>query len=440
MPDAASAIDWPAVHAEALDVLVRYLRIDTSNPPGREARAARFLGGLLEAEGIACEYVATAPEREFVVARLRGDGSKRALLLGNHTDVVPVEAAYWDVPPFGGVVRDGRIYGRGAIDMKGTGVMQLFALLLAHRRRLPLTRDLVFLAVPDEEVGSDDGMAWVVANRPDLLDVDFALNEGASGMADFGGESARLFAVALTEKEMCPLRLTTVGTPGHASRPHADNSAVRLAETLAKLARWDRPLTLAGGARDYLERLRAGGLLASLDDRATIERLLRASPDTQAAFQDTLNVTMVNVGIKSNVIPAKSEAIVDCRLVPGQTPEAWRAEVERYIDDPRVDVSFLWNRPSTRPAVSTWDTELAVAIETVVREAFEDAIVVPGLSTVGTDNRFLRPLGIPSYGFIPCLLSQAERDGFHANNEFLTVDNLNMGVELMYEIVRRVCT
>ncbi|MDA0366060.1 MAG: M20/M25/M40 family metallo-hydrolase [Chloroflexi bacterium] len=440
MPDAPPEIDWPAVHAEALDVLVRYLQIDTSNPPGREAPAARFLGSLLEAAGIECEYVATAPERELVVALLRGDGSKRALLLGNHTDVVPVEAEYWDAPPFGGVVRDGRIYGRGAIDMKGTGVMQLFAMLLARRAGLPLRRDIVFLAVPDEEVGSDYGMAWVVANRPDLLDVEFALNEGASGMADFGGEEARLFAVALTEKEMCPLRLTTVGTPGHASRPHADNSAVRLAETLAKLARWDRSLTLGEGARDYLERLHAGGMIASLDDRATIERLLRASPDTQAAFQNTLNVTMVNVGIKSNVIPAKSEAIVDCRLVPGQTPEAWRAEVERYIDDARVEVSFVSNRPATRPAVSTWDTELAVVIEAVVREAFEDAVVVPGLSTVGTDNRFLRPLGITSYGFIPCLLSQAERDGFHANNEFLTVDNLNMGVELMYEIVRRVCT
>jgi acetylornithine deacetylase/succinyl-diaminopimelate desuccinylase-like protein len=434
------AIDWRAVQAEALDVLLRYLRIDTSNPPGREAPAARFLGALLEAEGIACEYLETAPEREIVIARLRGDGSKRPLMLANHTDVVPVEAEYWDVPPFAGVVHDGRIYGRGAIDMKGTGVMQLFAMLLARRQRLPLRRDLVFVAVPDEEVGSDLGMAWLVRERPDLFDVDFALNEGGSGLADFGGEEARLFAIAVSEKEMCPLRITTVGTPGHGSRPHADNSAVRLAETIAKLARWDRPLRLGPEATDFLARLHAGGLIASLDDRAEIERLLRASPETQATFQDTLNVTMVSAGIKSNVIPAKSEAIVDCRLAPGQTPEAWRRAVEEYIDDPRVEVSFQFERERSRPAVSPWDTELGRVIEAVVREAFEDAVIAPAVATVGTDNRFLRPLGIPAYGFIPCLLSQAERDGFHANNEFLTIDNLNMGLELMYEVVRRVCT
>jgi acetylornithine deacetylase/succinyl-diaminopimelate desuccinylase-like protein len=436
MPD---AIDWPSVRAEALDVLVRYLRIDTSNPPGRERPAARFLGGLLEAEGVACEYIETAPEREALVARLPGDGSRRALMLANHTDVVPVEAEYWDVPPFAGVVRDGRIFGRGAIDMKGTGVMQLFAVLLARRLGLPLRRDLVFVAVPDEEVGSDLGMAWLVRHRPGLFDVEFALNEGGSGLADFGGRDARLFAIAVSEKEMCPLRLTTVGTPGHGSRPHADNSAVRLAETLAKLARWERPLTLGAAASDFLARLAAGGLIASAGDRATVERLLRASPDTQATFQDTLNVTMLTAGIKSNVIPAKSEAIVDCRLAPGQTPEAWRAAVEAYIDDPRVQVSFVYARERSRPAVSTWDTELARVIEAVVREAFEDAVVTPAVSIVGTDNRFLRLLGIPSYGFIPCLLSQAERDGFHANNEFLTVENFHMGLELMFEVVRRVC-
>ncbi len=439
--DPTGPIDWPAVQAEALDVLVRYLRIDTSNPPGREAPAARFLGALLEAEGIPCEYIAIAPEREAVIARIAGDGSRPALMLANHTDVVPVEADYWDVPPFGGVVRHGRIYGRGAIDMKGTGVMQLFAMLLARRGRLPLRRDLVFVAVPDEEVGSDLGMAWLVRERPDLFaGVDFALNEGGSGLADFGGEDARLFAIAVSEKEMCPLRITTVGTPGHGSRPHADNSAVRLAETLAKLARWERPLRLGPEAADFLARLHAGGLVASPDDRSAVERLLRASPDTQATFQDTLNVTMLTAGIKSNVIPAKSEAIVDCRLAPGQTPEAWRDAVTAYIDDPRVRVDFMYARERARPAVSPWDTELGRVIEAVVREAFEDAVVAPAVATVGTDNRFLRPLGIPSYGFIPCLLSQAERDGFHANNEFLTVDNLNMGLELMYEVVRRACT
>jgi acetylornithine deacetylase/succinyl-diaminopimelate desuccinylase-like protein len=436
-------IRWPDVHAEALDVLVRYLRIDTSNPPGNEKPAARFLGGLLEAEGIACEYIETEPEREILIARIPGDGSKRPLMLGNHTDVVPVEQAYWTVPPFEGQVRDGRVYGRGAVDMKGTGVMQLFAMLLAQRQGLALKRDLVFCAVPDEETGSDAGMKWLCEQRPDLVDVEFALNEGSSGQPDFAGREAQLFTIAMTEKEMAPLRLVSVGTPGHGSRPHEDNSAVHLVRALGKLADWDRPIALRPLTEDFLRRVHAAGLLDSIEDRDALERAVRTSPETHAAFVNTLNITMLDAGIKSNVIPARSEAILDCRLVPGESREIWRREVEAYIDDPRVRVQFQHpaagaeERPG--PAVSAWDTELYHLIEQVLKEAMEDAVVVPGISTVGTDNRFLRPLGIPSYGFIPCLLSPEERAGFHANDEFLTVDNLNMGVELMYEVVRRFC-
>ena len=199
----ADAIDWPALHAEALDVLVRYIRIDTSNPPGNEAPAARFLGGLIEAEGIATEYIETTPGREALVARLPGDGSRRPLLLGNHLDVVPVEAEFWDVPPFGGVVRDGRVYGRGAVDMKGAAVMQLMALFLLRRHRTPLRRDVVFLATPDEEIGSEHGMRWICEHRPDVVDVEFALNEGGSGISDFAGrEARRIFIASVNEKSI----------------------------------------------------------------------------------------------------------------------------------------------------------------------------------------------------------------------------------------------
>ncbi|MPZ97788.1 MAG: M20/M25/M40 family metallo-hydrolase [Dehalococcoidia bacterium] len=430
------AIDWPAVHAEGLDILLRYLRIDTSNPPGNEAPAARFLGGLLEAEGIACEYIETEPGREVLVARVPGDGSKRPLMLANHTDVVPVEAEYWDVPPFEGVVRDGRIYGRGAVDMKGCAVMQLLAVLLAKRQRLRLRRDLMFCAVPDEEQGSDAGMVWLVEHRPDVLDVEYQLNEGGGGQPEFAGRAARLFNIAITEKRMAPIVLTAVGTPGHASRPHDDNSAVRLAEAIVKLARWDRGIAVTEGTRDVLVRLRDAGLLDSLDGPA-LEAAVRSSPDTQAAFQNTLNVTVINSGYKNNVIPARSEAIVDCRLLPGQDHHDWLRQVREVLDGTGVEARLQHENPA--PAVSSTDTELYALLEAVVKEAFEDAVVVPSTSTVGTDSRFLRPLGVHAYGFIPCLLSQEERDGFHANNEFLSVENLNMGVELMYEVVRRFC-
>src|SRR6266567_2156881 len=175
---AGRGVDWKSASREALETLVRYIRIPTVNPPGDEAPAARYLGSLIEAEGIDCEYVETAPNRECVIARLRGDGSKGALMLANHLDVVPVEEEFWDVPAFEGLIRDGFIYGRGSVDMKGAGVMQLMAFLLIARSKVSLQRDLVFCGVPDEEAGGTWGMKWLCDHRPDIVNVDYELNEG----------------------------------------------------------------------------------------------------------------------------------------------------------------------------------------------------------------------------------------------------------------------
>ena len=430
--------EWQPVFAEALDIFVRYLRIDTSNPPGNEKPAARFLGQLLEAEGIACEYIETAPNREALVARLSGDASKRPLMLCNHTDVVPVEEQYWTVPAFEGVIREGRVYGRGAVDMKGCGIMQLIVFLLAKREAWPLKRDLVFCAVPDEEAGSEWGMEWLCKHRPDAVDVEFELSEGGGGANRFGREETKLFSVATNEKEVAWMRLTAIGTPGHGSRPHEDNSAVHLVRALNKLADWERGITFTPDTTAYLERLAEAGLFPPLSDTAAVEERIRQSPELYAMFVNTLNITMGNWGIKANVIPARSEAVIDCRLLPGQTREDWLRQVREHIGDDRIEVEYLLGDQGELNGVD-WDTELFRTIEDVVKGAMEDAIVVPGMTVGGTDNRFLRARGIPAYGFIPCLLSPEERAGFHGNDEFLTVENLNMGVELMYQIVRRMC-
>jgi len=427
-------IDWPAIHAEALDIFVKYLRINTSNPPGNEKPAARFLGALCEAEGIEVEYIETAPEREVLVARLRGDSSKRPIMLCNHTDVVPVEEAYWTVPAFEGLVTDGRVYGRGAVDMKGCGVMQLIAFLLLKRQGIALKRDVVFCAVPDEEAGSDWGMVWLCENRPDVVDVEFELSEGGGGSTRFGREEAKLFSVATNEKDICWLRLTSIGRPGHGSVPHPDNSAVYLVQALNRLVAWERPLIFTPDTEAYLDRLSEAGLAPR--GREEREERIRQSPEMQAMFINTLNLTMLNAGIKGNVIPAKSEAVIDCRLLPGESKQDWIRQVREVIADERVTVE-LYSPEHGEPARVPWDTELFRTINAVVKEAMEDAIVVPGMTIGGTDNRFLREKGIPAYGFIPCLLSPEERRGFHGNDEFLTVENLQMGCELMYEIVRR---
>jgi acetylornithine deacetylase/succinyl-diaminopimelate desuccinylase-like protein len=337
----------------------------------------------------------TAPNREVLVARLEGDGSKRPIMLCNHTDVVPVEAQYWTVPAFEGVMQEGRIYGRGTVDMKGCGVMQLIAFLLLKRQGVQLKRDVVFCAVPDEEAGSDWGMVWLCEQRPDVVDVEFELSEGGGGTTRFGREETKLFSVATNEKDICWLKLTSVGRP---------------------------------------ERLAEAGLMPR--DRSEVEERIRQSPEMQAMFVNTLNLTMLNAGIKANVIPAKSEAVIDCRLLPGQTKEDWIRQVRERIADERIEVE-LYSPDQGEPERVPWDTELFRTINDVVKEAMEDAVVVPGMTIGGTDNRFLRAMGIPAYGFIPCLLSPDERRGFHGNDEFMTVENFQMGCELMYEIVRR---
>jgi len=430
------AIDWPAVHREALEILVQYLQIDTSNPPGNEKPAARFLGAICEAEGIPVEYIETAPNREVLVARLRGDGSKRPIMLCNHTDVVPVEEQYWGVPAFAGLVQDGRVYGRGAVDMKGCGVMQLMAMLVLKREGVPLKRDVVFCAVPDEEAGSDYGMAWLCEHRPDIVDVEYELSEGAGGTTRFGRQETRLFSVATNEKDICWLKLTAVGRPGHGSVPHEDNSAVYLVRALERLVDWERPLVFTPDTEAYLDRLAEAGLMPPRSDRKAVEERIRRSPELLAMFQNTLNLTMLQAGIKANVIPARSEAVIDCRLLPGQSKRDWIRQVRERVGDERVSVELL-SPDHGEPEAVPWDTELFRTITSVVKEAMEDAVVVPGMTIGGTDNRFLRERGIPAYGFIPCLLSPEERRGFHGNDEFLTVENLNLGCELMYEIVRR---
>ena len=436
-------IEWNTVNAEALEHFVSYLRIDTSNPPGNEAPAARWLGAILEEAGIEVEYVGIRPEREAVFGWLRGSGEKRAMMLCNHTDVVPVEEAYWTKPAFEGLIEEGRVYGRGAVDMKGCGIMHLMTMLLLKRQidagAVSLKRDLVFAGVPDEEAGSVWGMQWLCENRPDLVDVEFELSEGGSGATQIMGKEASIFGVATNEKDICWLKLTSVGTPGHGSRPHRDNSAVHLVNALSKLAAWERPVKITPETRVWLDRLIAEGHIPPVEDDAELEELVKDHPGTHAMFINTLNVTMVNAGIKANVIPAKSEATIDCRLLPGQDREEWRQQVIDVIDDDRITVEFSdWGQD--QPVAVDWDTELYRTIETVVTEAVEDATVVPTTCVGGTDNRFLRQQGIPAYGFIPVLLSPEEASGFHGNDEFLTIENLNMGVELTYEIVRRMAT
>ncbi len=435
------SIDWPGVQREALDILTGYLRIDTSNPPGREAPAARFLGAFLAAEGIDVRYFETAPDREILYARLPGDGSHGGLMLANHLDVVPPELRYWTVPPFGGVQQDGRIYGRGALDMKGFGVMQLITMLLARRQGLRLTRDLVYCAVPDEEALGAHGMKWLCEHHPELLDgVEYAINEGGSGTTEFGERP--VFQVAVNEKWVCWMRITARGIPGHGGIPcpPEQNPIVRLSRAIDRLVTWKRPVIVTPETRAWLDRLIAEGLACWGTTPERLERAVEASPGLRAFFTNTLNVTMVQGGVKANVVPGRASATLDCRLLPGQSRDAWRDEVIARIDDPDVRVEFFEGLDTEAPQPASFETDFFRTIEASIVAAVPTAVVVPSITVGGTDNRFLRARGIHAYGLVPALLSSPERAGFHANDEYITVDHLRQGCELTYDIVRRMCT
>lgn len=433
------SVDWDAVTNEATDLLCQFIAIDTSNPPGREEAAARFLASVLEREGVgpAAYYDAGGEGRVSMSARLRGDGSRGALILLNHTDVVPVEPQYWEVPPFAGEVRDGVIWGRGALDMKSMGIMELMAVLLAKRLRLPLKRDIVFLAVADEEAGGEWGIEWLEAHHPEVLEGDFVLNEGGWGTAELLGVRRPAFNCAVGEKGPLWLKVTAHGTPGHGSVPHPDNPLDRLVRALHRVLEWRRPVTVLPELGRYFGALHSGGYLRDEPSQANLERLAGDNVLMRAILTDTISLTTARAGMKHNVIPGVAEATLDCRLLPGADPQAFIEELRQVIDDPKVDVEQVYQ--SSTPA-SPVQTELYSIIEDVVRDQMEEAVVLPAISPGFTDSRVFRQRGVAAYGFIPVVLELGEATTIHGHNERISIANLRMGCQMLFEVVRRLCT
>jgi len=428
-----NAIDWDSLTREATGILREYLRIDTSNPPGNEARAVRFLGDLLTAEGIAFETAESAPERSNLYARI-GPGSGGVCLL-NHTDVVPVERQFWEGDPFEGQLRDGMIWGRGTLDMKAMGVLELVTFLLLKRQGTPLKRGVIFLAVADEEAGSAFGVEWLARHRPGWLEADLVINEGAYGLTGLGATNVQVFGIAPAEKVPFWLRLTAHGQPGHGSMPHGDNCAERLVRALERVSRWQQELHVTPVMRAHLAAMSRAGLASGSSDEDA-RRSAELSPAVRARLANTISLTTIATGIKINVIPAEAMATLDCRLLPGVAPDAFLAELKRVIDDGRIAIDVL---NQFEGAESSMDTEFVQVVRAVVSDLVEGAEVVPELTSGFTDSRIFRVRGVPAYGFVPCLLPREDLAGVHGHNERISVENIRLGLQVMYEVVRRLC-
>jgi acetylornithine deacetylase/succinyl-diaminopimelate desuccinylase-like protein len=435
-------IDWNALGDETVELLRRYLTIDTTNPPGNETAGTRFLAEVLGAEGIASEVAESAPGRGNLVARLAGDGSLGGIVLHHHIDVVYADRRYWSVDPFGGVIKDGYLYGRGAIDMKSTGILQLAAVLALKRARVPLKRDLIFLGTADEEAGSAYGARFVAdKHRPWLAGAEYALSELA-GIEHNPGYRLPLGVIVISEKTGLPLKLTARAEPGHGSMPWPDTAPHRLVRGLGRLLAAERPVRVLPEIQEYFRRLAEvlpAGEAAGYDD---VERSLR-DPAFRAGFlanryhaamvRTTFAVNMLRGSEKLNVIPPEAVGDVDCRMLAGDDPAEILDWMRGVIADDRIEVTTV--REPKRPNLSPPDTELYKALADALRRRAPGAVIAPGILVAFTDNWVFRGLGLHAYGWSPFVLEDGEARRIHGNDERISLENLRAGARAYTEML-----
>lgn len=438
-----------ALTDEAKRHLQALLRFDTTNLPGNEYLAAAYLREQLLAEDIEPKLIEPEPGRVSVWARLPGTGAARPLLLVSHTDVVPVERDKWTVDPFGGEERDGFIYGRGAVDMKDMLALELTLFLhFARQARATgqrLNRDLILLAVADEEASGTHGMRWITEHLPELVEAEYALNEGGGMGIDLGQQ--RIYPCEMAQKGAMRVTLRALGAPGHAAVPHTDLAVRRLAQALEHLMAAPLPMHVIPTVRRFVAALAATqappqrAMLGQLTNPLLSQRVLAALPDQniahalRAMLHTTASPTILQGGAALNVIPSEASALVDCRVIPGQTPAMVQGEIARRIGDSRVLVEV----EPLSPGYEMPQTPLYDAISRAIATHDSGAVVAPYLFPAVSDSRYLAPRGVIAYGFVP---HQPEpgvppvQSLAHGHDERVSVANLTFGLRVLHDVIQ----
>ncbi len=427
-------------------LLIDLIRVDTSNPPGHEQRIAELLAPRLAALGFEIKIVPTPePGKAALFARLRGDGSRRPVLLAAHADVVGVERERWTVDPFAGVIRDGHVLGRGAIDFKGGMAVFARAVMMLAENKVPLARDVILLVEPDEEAAQYN-TSWLAERNWDDMDCEFALNEGGWILKGADGH-VEYVSISTADKSSVAVLVTARGTSTHSSMPRPDNAIFTLSRALAALSRFESPLSITDGTRRFLRTLAKttdgslAGSLATLADGGDAAALARADaevsrdPLLHALIRNTFAPVLLNAGIRSNVIPGSAQATLNVRIVPGADVNALLASLERAIDDPAITLSFANPTAAAtagRGAPSPETTDLFRALERQARLAFPGAEVTPYLFQAGTDAIAWRSRGIPVYGIYPYPITAADLTRMHGNDERVSVASLGAGTDMIY--------
>jgi acetylornithine deacetylase/succinyl-diaminopimelate desuccinylase-like protein len=439
------AMEWNQLFGEAVGYLQEYLRMNTINPPGNEVEGAHFFKKIFEKDSIPCQIFEPSPGRGNLLATLKGNGTKKPLLLLNHIDVVPVEKEGWEVDPLAGIIKDGYLYGRGTLDDKSMGIVEMMALLILKRENVPLKRDILFFAAADEETGGRWGVQWAMENIPPLRESVYALNEGGYIILDETGAPDR-YEISNGQKSILQLRLKAKGTSGHASMPHQNNPNVKLVRALEGIIEWETPYHILPMVKEYFlkmapkrppaERIFFKDIEKGLNDPA-FSKKLTSNPIYNAMIRDTISLTILQGGSKTNVIPSESSATLDCRLIPGSNKGHFLEEMRRRLGN-EIEVEVIGESPSLPP--SSLDTDLYRAIQKVAAENDPDCPVVPHLLPGGTDSRFLRERGIIAYDFCPFRLTEKELLKVHGNNERIALENLRFGTRMMVDIIKEVAT
>ena len=426
-----------------------YLRVDTTNPPGNEMRAIDFYKKILDAEGIQNRTFEYTPGRGDLWAKIPAASEKktdqlRPIVLLNHMDVVTSDASHWKVPPFSGEIRDGYIWGRGAQDRKDEGLAQLAVMVMLKREKVPLDRDVIFLAVSDEEA-EGTGTDWFIDHQKDLLEnAEYLINEGGENLLENG--KVQYVGVDVGEKTTYWMKVVAHGRPGHGSRPNPDSAPNRLVRALDKIIAYQTPLRVLPVVEEFLRDMapyetpeRAANyrnIRKAIEDKKFQDEVTR-DESLNFLLRDTISLTMLGGSEQTNVIPPEAWANLDVRILPGGDPQAVLAAVRRVVDDANVTVEPL-NAEFRVANYSGTDNALFAAIREVSGKYFPGTPVVPHITSGYTENQRYRPLGIVAYGFNPYTATEEEGNTEHGNDERIRVEEVQRGPRILFDVVVKV--
>jgi len=427
----------------AVNLLSEFIRIDTTNPPGNEEDAVLFLDGYFDKAGIPTEIFHVAPKRANLLARIPGKNKGKPVVLLSHIDVVPAKAEEWEVPPFSGKVRDGFIYGRGAIDMKSQTICQLLAFAQLQKEGAKPERDIIYLATCDEEVGGQHGVEYMLKNVDELRNASFVLSEGGC-IVD---ENGRLHAqVSVAEKKLSQFMIRAKGTGGHGSMPHKNSANEKVLNAAQAIMSYPWPFKPTSIVSTYLNGILKGEKVKGFTFNSLKQTLgnkqfkdfVENNPVYNALLRNTVTPTILKGGEKINVIPAESSISFDARLLPTESHSNFFKKIERLAGK---DVEVIpVGTGKSNPLPSGYNTPYFRGIKKVVNTLMGPVPVLPFLTTGATDLRYFRNLGIPAYGFFPITLPNEELFRMHGKDERISVAALKQGLIGMYEIVKFLAT